>query len=391
VVDLTDEEMLAELGIDIEAKKLSAHTQQEEVIISGFEDIQRFVDEHKRFPEHGEGLDIFERLYAVRLNRLRAMPESRLLLASLDRQGLLYAEQHHGFAEGIDDEALLAELGIDIPEDDDIRQLRHVKSNADKQAAEEIANRTKCEDFEKFAPLFEQVQRELQAGMRETRPFELKSEIEVGRLFIVGGQKAYVAEKGKVFSNAQGILDARLRVIYDNGTESNMLMRSLQRSLHKDEAGRRITEPSAGPLFEAVSDHNDTESGTIYVLRSLSNEPAIGSNRDLIHKIGVTGGKVEERIANAKLDATYLLADVEVIATYELFNINRAKLEKLIHRFFTPARIDLEIPDRFGNLVRPREWYLVPLAIIDEAVAKIRDGSVVNYSFDPKSASLVPR
>jgi Meiotically up-regulated gene 113 len=375
VVDLTDEEMLAELGIDIEAKKLSAHTPQEERIIAGFEDIQRFGDEHKRFPAHGEGLDIFERLYAVRLDRLRAMPESRLLLASLDRQGLLYAEQRHGFAEGKDDEALLAELGIDIPEDDDIRQLRHVKSNAEKQAAEEIANRTKCEDFEKFAPLFEQVQRELQAGIRETRPFELKSEIEVGRLFVVGGQKAYVAEKGKVFSNAQGRLDARLRVIFDNGTESNMLMRSLQRSLHKDEAGRRITEPSAGPLFEAVSDHNDTESGTIYVLRSLSNEPAIGSNRDLIHKIGVT----------------YLLADVEVIATYELFNINRAKLEKLIHRFFTPARIDLEIPDRFGNLVRPREWYLVPLAIIDEAVAKIRDGSVVNYSFDPKSASLVPR
>lgn len=391
MADLTDEEMLAELGIDIEAKKLSAHTPQEERIIAGFQDIQRFVEEHKRLPAHGEGLDIFERLYAVRLDRLRAMPESRLLLASLDRQGLLETEQHHGFAEDVDDEALLAELGVDIPEDDDIRQLRHVKPNAEKQAAEEIANRTKCEDFEKFAPIFEQVQYELQTGVRETRAFELKSEIEVGRLFIVGGQKAFVAEKGAVYSNAQGRLDARLRVIYDNGTESNMLMRSLQRSLHKDEAGRRITEPSAGPLFEAVSDHNDSESGTIYVLRSLSNEPAISSNRDLIHKIGVTGGKVEERIANARLDATYLLADVEVIATYELFNINRAKLEKLIHRFFTPARIDLEIPDRFGNLVKPREWYLVPLSIIDEVVAKIRDGSVVNYTFYPNSASLVPR
>lgn len=391
MADLTDEEMLAELGVDIEAKRLSVHTPQEERIIAGFEDIQRFVDEHKRLPRHGEGFDIFERLYAVRLDRIRTMPESRLLLAPLDRQGLLAAEQHHGFAEDGDDAALLAELGVDIPEDDDIRQLRHVKSNAEKQAAEEIANRTKCEDFEKFASIFEQVQRELQTGTRETRPFELKSEIEVGRLFVVGGQKAYVAEKGNVYSNAQGLLDARLRVIFDNGTESNMLMRSLQRSLHKDEAGRRITEPSAGPLFESVAGDGDTESGTIYVLRSKSDHPVIAASRDLIHKIGVTGGKVEARIANAALDATYLLAGVEIVATYELYNINRLRLEALLHRFLLPARFEIDIPDRFGNPVKPREWYLVPLQAIDEAVAKIKDGTITSFAYDPSTASLVQR
>lgn len=149
-----------------------------------------------------------------------------------------------------------------------------------------------------------------------------------------------------------------------------------------------ITEASAGPLFADVSNEQDTESGTIYVLRSLSNHPTISANRDLIHKIGVTGGKVEERVANAKLDPTYLFANVEVVATYELFNINRTKLESLIHRFFVSARFDLEIPDRFGNPVKPREWYLVPLAVIDEAVARIRDGSIVEFEFDPKSARL---
>ena len=131
----------------------------------------------------------------------------------------------------------------------DITELRHVRTSADKRAAEEIANRQKCEDFDRFKPLVRQVQKEIESGVRQTRPFELKAEIRPGSWFIVGGQKAYVADMGEIFTNAQGRTDARLRVIFDNGTESNMLMRSLQRALHKDEAGRRITDPVAGPLF----------------------------------------------------------------------------------------------------------------------------------------------
>lgn len=120
----------------------------------------------------------------------------------------------------------------------------------------------------------------------------------------------------------------------------------------------------------------DSESGTIYVLHSKSNHPEIAANRNLLHKIGVTGGTVASRIANAAKDATYLLADVEVIAEYKLFNINRSKLEKLIHRFFGSAQFAITINDRFGNPVRPREWFLVPLAVIDQAVEKIVDGSL---------------
>jgi T5orf172 domain len=394
MADLTDHQLLAELGVEVEAKRASAHTPHEERIIAGFEDIQRFVDEHGHLPRHGEERDIFERLYAVRLDRIRELQDCRFLLASLDRQGLLDNSPNAGFSEPADDEALLAELGIEAAAEgeDDIRLLKHVRTNAEKQAADEIANRTRCGDFDKFKPLFEQVQHELKQGMRETRPFELKSEIETGRFFIVGGQIAYVAEKGHVFSNDQGRLDARLRVVFDNGTESNMLMRSLQRSLqrslHKDDAGRRVTDPDAGPLFESAATGDDAESGTIYVLRSKSDHPTIAANRDLIHKIGVTGGKVETRIAHAALDATYLLADVEIVATYDLFNINRAKLETLLHRFFQPARLDLEIADRFGNPVRPREWYLLPLQAIDAFVEKVRDGTISRFRYDPATANL---
>jgi hypothetical protein len=124
---------------------------------------------------------------------------------------------------------------------------------------------------------------------------------------------------------------------------------------------------------------------------SKSDNPIVAANRDLIHKIGVTGGDVAKRIANAKLDPTFLLADVEIVATYKLFNISRTKLENLIHRIFDPARLDIEIKDRFGNPVIPREWFLVPLFVIDDAVEKIKDGTITGYVYDPNSVRLVER
>ncbi|NKX63289.1 GIY-YIG nuclease family protein [Labrenzia sp. 5N] len=387
-----DDVLLAELGVEVESKKVAAKTPQEERVIAGFAEIQRFVDEHGHAPQHGEDKDIFERLYAVRLDRLRELGEFRPLLEPIDHEGLLTASAPVVAAvdDDIDDDALLAELGVEA-EPADLTELRHVRSHAEKKAAEEIANRQKCEDFERFKPLFDQVQNELDTGLRTTRSFERKAEIAPGRFFIVSGQKAYVAEMDEAFLTAQGMTDARLRVIFDNGTESNMLMRSLQRALHKDDAGRRITDSSAGPLFADHTADGDEASGTIYVLRSKSDLPIVKDHRNVLHKIGVTSGKVERRIANAKIDATFLLADVDVVATYELYNINRTKLENLIHRIFDPARLDIEIKDRFGNPVVPREWFLVPLAAIDEAVEKIKDGTITTFKYDPNSATLVKR
>jgi T5orf172 domain len=388
-----DEELLAELGVELPTQKKAGRTPREERIIAGFEDIQRFVEAHGRAPQHGEGRDIFERLYAVRLDRMRDSEECRALLALVDRQGLLdqapAVTEHLG--DDLNDEALLAELGVKPAMEDDLTILKHVRSRAEIKAAEEIANRTRCADFDSFKPLFAQVQRDLEAGIRRTRPFELKSEIEAGRYFIVGGQKAFVAEKGEVFTNDQGRVDARLRVIFDNGTESRLLMRSLQRALHKDEVGRRITDPSAGPLFGDDASEDDLESGTIYVLRSKSDHPTVAANRDVIHKIGVTGGDVAARIAGAKTDPTFLFADAEVVATYELFNVNRAKLEALIHNFFSAARLDLEMNDRFGAPFKPREWFLVPLFAINEAVERIRNGSITEFRYDVSGARVVAR
>lgn len=394
MADFTDDDdaLLAELGVEVEAKRVGARTPQQERIIAGFEDIQRFVEEHGHAPRHGEGRDIFERLYAVRLDRIAQLPECSDLVGPLDHQGLLrgHSVASEDDADELDDDELLAALGMD-DELSEITDLRHVRSSAEKRAAEEIANRERCVDFATFKPLFEKVQKELDQGARLARPFELKAEIKPGRFFIVGGQKAYVAEMGEIEITAQGRTDARLRVIFDNGTESNMLMRSLQRALNKDDAGRRITEPVAGPLFSDQPQEGDEASGTIYVLRSKSEHPIVAANRELVHKIGVTNTGVKQRIAGARLQPTFLLADVEVVATYELFNINRSKLENLIHRIFEPARFDVEILDRFGRPVVPREWFMVPLFVIDEAVERIKDRTIIKYIYDPKTAQLVER
>lgn len=388
---LSDDELLAELGVSADPPKTGGRTPREERIIAGFEDIQRFFEANGRVPQHGEELDIFEQLYAVRLDRLRSMPEARALLAGRDSYGLLAVPEGQELPElnELNDEALLAELGVGEKGESDITVLKHVSPRSERQAAEEIANRAVCRDFERFKPSFDQAESELQAGHRESRRFGKDASVAEGDFFILGGQLVYVAEVGETIKAPNGESDARLRVIYSNGTESNLLRRSLQRALYKDEAGRRLTEPNAGPLFAEQWEEDDIASGTIYVLRSLSNHPYVAEHRELIHKIGVTGGSVEARIANAAHDATYLLADVEVVATYKLADISRTKLEEIIHRVFAYAQLDLTIADRFGNPVCPREWFLIPLHVIDQAVQHIRDGSITNMMYDPRSARLV--
>ncbi len=385
-----DEALLAELGVDVEPRKAVVRTPQEERIIAGFEDIQRFVEGSGRAPCHDPDGDIFERLYAVRLDRIREQEDCRALLTPFDHQGLLNGTPETGTAamDGLDDDALLAELGVEAGETD-VTRLRHVRPSAEKRAAAEVATRRECPDFDTFRPVFEQVQRELDAGIREARRFRDEASIEPGQLFVLGGQKVLVAEKGEEFRNAQNRRDARLRVIFDNGTESNMLRRSLERALQKDETGRRIPDNWAGPLFADRSTDGDQATGTIYVLRSHADVPFVAENRELVHKIGVTTSKVETRIAGARLDPTYLMADVEVVASYQLYNVDRGKLERLIHRIFDSVRLDVEIEDRFGNPVVPREWFLVPLPVINEAVEKIVDGTITKYAYDAKSATLV--
>ncbi|MEI7668495.1 MAG: GIY-YIG nuclease family protein [Pseudomonadota bacterium] len=388
-----DDALLSELGVEVETHKTGSRSPREERIIAGFEDIERFYEQYGALPSYGEDKDIFERIYSVRLDKIRSSEECLSLLKKLDKYGLLQGQLIAGdnSGENLDDDALLAELGVLDSGENDITKLTHVRTRAEIRAAEEIAKRTPCLDFASFKPLFIQVQEDLKAGIRKTREFKENAQIKQEEFFILGGQKVYVAEVGEEIRTPNGDSDARLRVVYDNGTESNLLRRSLQRALYKDEAGRRITDSSAGPLFSDSVEEGDSESGTIYVLRSNSEHPHIKENRNIIHKIGVTSGDIKRRIANANNDPTFLMSDVEVIATYELSNINRIKLENLIHRFFEPAKLNIEIKDRFGNPIVPREWFLVPLFIIDEAIEKIKNNEIIVSEYDVRKQAIVKR
>ncbi|WP_179179856.1 GIY-YIG nuclease family protein [Pseudomonas sivasensis] len=392
MADMNDDELLDALGVEVTPLKVANRPPREERIVAGFEDILRFYQIHGRTPLHGEDRDIFERLYAVRLDQLRRLPEAQTLLAALDEPGLLSGAYVASVdVDELDEDALLAELGLggESADQNDITVLRHVRSSTEKRAAEEVADRAPCADFDKFKPLFELAESDLKSGIRKTLRFGRDTSVETGNYFIVGGQLAYVAGIGETIKAPNGESDARLRVIYANGTESNLLRRSLQRALYKDDTGRRLTDPDMGPLFGDASESDDIESGTIYVLRSLSSHPFVAEHRELIHKIGVTGGKVEARIAGAEKDATYMLAGVEVVAAYKLHNLNRTRLENIFHRLFGAVQLDLTIEDRFGNPVKPREWFLVPLHVIDEAVEHIRNGTITEMLYDPKSARLV--
>ncbi len=391
-----DDALLAELGIEVEAKKIVKHTAREERIITGFEEIQQFVEEHGKHPEHGEDKDIFERRYAIRLEQIRKQEECINLLKDLDHQNLLdgaSADEYSEVQEDIDDDELLAQLGVG-EESNSIINLKHVKTRAEKRAAEEIANRQPCEDFDKFKPFFETVKKDIDNGLRSTVRFRkdagfTKTNYRVAQFIIIGGQIGYIAEMGETLKAPNGEEDRRLRLIYANGTESNILLRSLIRAMYRDETSRFITDADDGPLFSDEMSEDDLESGTIYVLRSKSDLDTVRDRRDVVHKIGVTGGEVEKRIVNAKNDPTFLLSDVQIVATYKLANINRIKLENLIHKFLSPARLDIEIKDRFGKPVRAREWFLVPFFIIDEMVEKIKEGNLSGYYYDPNTARLI--
>jgi len=409
---ITDEDLdlLDELGVETEPVKGSAHSAREQRIIAGFEEIGRFVEEHGRVPQHGEDRDIFERLYAVRLDRIRESPECFSVLLGRDPHGLLGkgsqdAGQAYALGEDsveyrtgatahavLSDDELLAALGAGEGEGTDITELRHVRPSAEKRAAEEIAQRTPCEEFEKFRPLFEQIEKEIRAGLVQTQPITAENRgIGEKDFFILNGVTLHVAEVGEPLKITASEVDRRLRLIFANGTESNLLLRSLQRAFYDDPSARRIARSKEAEqlIFGGEWEPDDVEAGTIYVLRSKSDDPFIAANRDVIHKIGVTGGEVRARIANARKDPTYLLADVEVVQTFRLANINRKKLEALLHQFFSPARLDVDLLDRFGEKVVPREWFLIPLPVIEEAIEKLKLGTIANHSYDPVRAMIV--
>ena len=388
--ELSLDELADELAeFNPKEKKKEAATPEDERIIAGFEDIERFFEKKGRLPASASS-DIFERLLAIRLEAIKNQPKCMDLLDGRDEKGLLTMKAPiEVSAEDMSDD----ELADFLEEDhsgDDLFDMKHVRTFEERADPDFIAERKPCKDFDRFKRLFAAVDFDLKQGVRQYYSLEggENKKIAVGEFYVLNGQVAYIAAVGDVFMNAQNRPNARMRVIFSNGTESSPLVRSFQRAMYGDTSARGITDPKLDGLF-AEAPQNFEENGTIYVLRSKSDIPFIAEHRDLVHKIGVTTTPVETRIANAANDPTYLLADVEVVAAYKLYGIDPTKLENLIHKIFESVRIDFDIKERFGKVVRPREWFLVPLSVIDELIGRIQKGDLEGIRYDSKRACLV--
>jgi len=399
-----DDALLAELGVETKVLKAKKYTAEEERVIAGFEEIQRFVAEHGRTPRHGEQNDIFERLYAVRLDRIRNEEKWWELLADMDSGNLL--DSSKSIAENEyeinSDAELLEALGVEATKDESITQLKHVRSRSEVKAAEEIARRQRCEDFDLFREMFDTTQKELDSGQRITKRYEAETQISLNDLFIVEGNKAIVVEFGDEFIDHDNRYDRRLRVVYDNGTESNLLLRSMQKALWRDPAGRRIMQvghdphplfsdgkDEEGPIFVDQNQEDET-TGFLYVLRSNAKHPFVVENRSLLHKIGFTRGELEDRFSGAANEPTFLMADIEVVASYRVVNASAGRVESLLHRFFSSARVDVKIRNEVGGAVEPREWFFVSLGSIKEAIELIRTGEITEVRYDLETAKIVP-
>jgi len=386
--------LLDDLGVETEKVAARPYSALEERILAGFEDIERFVEECGRLPEHGSDGDIFERLYAIRLDRILVQEDCLTLLETVDKRGILAQAKARTSslpAEDMSDSELLDALGVEKAAPD-VTLLKHVRPRSEKNAAaEEVARRQKCDEFARFKPVFQSVQDEIDAGLRQVIKYKDAADYKVGDMFIVNGQKALVAGMNEEFVTEYNRTDKRLRVIYDNGTESGVLLRSLQRSLNRDANSRRILDQDASllPLFSGELRDGDVETGHIYVVRSKSEDLFIAEHRDHIHKIGMTKRDLKTRLAEAARDPTFLLADVELVASYTLSNINPKKLENLLHSFFAEARLDVKLRDRFGESISPREWFLLPLDVICGAIDQLCRGELEHFRYDSESARLV--
>jgi len=351
-------------------------------LVSSFEEINAFFDKYKREPEPSKSNISEYKLYS-RLKGLREDGNKMMALQDYDRYNLLISSQKE--IESIDD--IFSDDSLDILGDDGLGlfDFKHVPKET--EMPDYIAKRKPCKDFDQFDHLFIQCQEDLRNRNREITAFKNEQQIDKGYFFVLKGVLLYVAEIGKRELDKNKKMNARLRVIFENGTESDLLLRSLSAELYKN--GRRITEHVDKFLdnMHGITEE-DAEAGYIYVLKSKSAKPEI-ANIENLYKIGYSTVDVKQRIKNAAKEPTYLMADVEDIAVWKSYNMNTQKFEQLIHNFFGHVCLNIDIYDKKGKRHNPREWFIVPLHIIEQAIGLIVNGEVVKYRYDHNSEQIL--
>ena len=367
------EDELGLLALPVRAERMT----KEERLVASFAEITEFVRRHGRPPAKEAG-DVTEIMLSHRLESMSASDEQRELLAPYDELGILLSpEPPESLQEAIAEDSLGL---LEVPEED-IHTLRHVPKPS--TPPEEIARRRPCEDFERFEPLFKACQEELRSGARRLVKFRDEQAIEEGAFYVLRGVLVLVVEEGER-KEEHGRMNARLRCVFENGTEANLLLRSFASQLYR--FGKMVTDPVEKTRLE-VEERLSGETGFVYVARSLSEDPEVRAIPDL-HKIGFTTGAAERRVGEAVGSTTFLDAPVELVETFELPRSIAGKVESLLHRFFAAVRIDAWFEREGLSVADAREWFSVPLEAIEGAIDLIESEGIQSYAYDPRERRI---
>ena len=376
--------------------KTSTVKSDEDRLIDSFEEINSFFDKNNREPNKSS---MSEYGLMAKLKNFRENEAQKKILKPFDRYNLLgYVELEKETIDDILNED--DELGLlDSDKDLDIFKFKHTPKPEERADADFVAQRKpiKEKEFEKYEAIFLKVHKEIKEGKRKIKPFKnIEKNLHVGDFYLMDGILLYLesanlkTEEKELGSGNRVRTEGRTRTIFENGTYSNMLFRSLGKQIQKN--GKLITntyEKIEQDLFvnTGLVKEEDVQSGWIYVLKSKSSNTQIANIKDL-YKVGFARNSVDERIKNAKNEATYLFADVQKVATYKVYNRNADKLEGLLHRFFANACLDIDLFNEKGQRLNPREWFVVPFEVIEEAIQLILNENIVNYEYDPAEKKI---
>lgn len=368
----------------------------EDRLINAFEEINSFYDANNRAPDRSS---MAEYSLQARLAEFRNNERTKSTLKAFDRHNLLGEVKHE--IESIDDILQDDDLGLlETEGDTSIFTFKHAPKPGSRAEADYVAQRKPMSEreFNKYEPMFQKVHRELKEGKRKLLPFtDAERNLIEGNFYLVDGLLAYlevsdaeeILKKNK--SGDRVRLEGRTVTIFENATVSNMLFRSLGKAIQKN--GSLITNTDENMYEELLQntgqvDEDDIQDGWIYVLQSKSENPLV-KNMQNLYKIGFTKQAVTERIRNASSEATYLYADVDLVASYNAYNLNSKVLENLLHRFFSEACLDIDLYDKHGNRYNPREWFVAPLPIVDEAIELLINGTITQYRYDMVEEEIV--
>lgn len=384
-----------DLGLLDSKVKASTVKTDEERLMDSFEEINVFIDKNDREPNKSS---MSEYGLMAKLKNFRENEDQKKILKPFDRHNLLGDVEMD--KQSIDDILNDDDLGLLEPDKDlDIFKFKHTPKPEDRAEADFVAQRKpmKEKDFGKYEQMFLQVHKEIKEGKRKIEPFtNIEKNLHVGNFYLMNGILLYLEsanlkkDEFDLDSGNRVRIEGRTRTVFENGTYSNMLFRSLGKQIQKD--GKLVTNTSdkiEQDLFvnSGLVKEEDKDSGWIYVAKSKSTKTELAGIKDL-YKIGFASNSVDDRIKNAKNEATYLFADVKKVATYKVYNRQADKLENLLHRFFANACLDIDLFNEKGQRLNPREWFVVPFEVINETIQLILNENIVHYEYDTEAKRI---